>query len=330
MAKNNRPKRICYKQTLKAQKKSRSMRAKDPKGNLKAESEYEVWVQTWRPAPDLTTEYARALRDDLAKNGQQVPILVTQSRQIIDGRLRYGLLCELGITPSYKVVESIEQAVFADLLKKTLTVVDQARIVRAVFEGEFGSLPQAAEGERQNERTAKFIAEKLSWLSWSPRKVNQAVQLAKLDRAMLDIPEVRKAKSVFGALVAAGVVKRPGKKEIGSDEVPAADESDDGMADQSPAEQGVDQPASDEEVARARRAALEEVAETSHSVAMGDEELVVIEDDAVDGPSRSIAEVARELQRLIETVPVITAEDHMTFPSLIMAWHHRTAPASVA
>lgn len=54
--------------------------------------------------PDPTPEEFLALKDDIEKNGQLMPILVLD-RKLLDGRMRYRICKELGIVPKIEEVE---------------------------------------------------------------------------------------------------------------------------------------------------------------------------------------------------------------------------------
>jgi hypothetical protein len=54
--------------------------------------------------PEATPEQVGKLRRSLEKNGQQKPILLTPQGQLVDGRTRWRLLTEMGITPDVQVL----------------------------------------------------------------------------------------------------------------------------------------------------------------------------------------------------------------------------------
>lgn len=54
--------------------------------------------------PEADPEQVGAMRRSLEKNGQQRPILLTAQGQLVDGRTRWRLLTEMGITPDVQVL----------------------------------------------------------------------------------------------------------------------------------------------------------------------------------------------------------------------------------
>jgi ParB-like chromosome segregation protein Spo0J len=61
---------------------------------------------TFQPMPDLTPGQYDALRDDIARNGVLVPVVVDQHGRILDGHNRKRIADELGVecpTATHKV-----------------------------------------------------------------------------------------------------------------------------------------------------------------------------------------------------------------------------------
>lgn len=53
--------------------------------------------------PEVTPEQFEALKQDIAANGQQVPVLITTHGELIDGRARWQACTDLGINPKVEV-----------------------------------------------------------------------------------------------------------------------------------------------------------------------------------------------------------------------------------
>ncbi len=82
--------------------------------------------------PPLATDEYAALVHDIAENGQQVPIVVTDDGTVIDGHHRLKACQELGLVPVVRTVEVAHpeaEAIKANMLRRNLSP-DQQSVVR--------------------------------------------------------------------------------------------------------------------------------------------------------------------------------------------------------
>ena len=107
--------------------------------------------------PRMPERDYEALRDDIAQHGQQTPIALTPSGELLDGAHRARACAELGITPQ-TITLAIDPAqyqdfvVSANLNRRHLSDSDRALVAARLAERGSATIEQAAEQLRVSER----------------------------------------------------------------------------------------------------------------------------------------------------------------------------------
>lgn len=113
----------------------------------------------------MTEEDYVRLRNDIKENGQRVPIVVTETGMILDGRHRYRACSELGLKPPTVTYDGDDPAGYVlslNLARRHLTAEQRAFFARSALEaaGEPVTHERVAKAAKVSKATARRVASK--------------------------------------------------------------------------------------------------------------------------------------------------------------------------